>query len=201
MNCDLIAAITDFIFARDELVRSDIIFMPGDSNPAVPEAAADLYARGLAPLVMPCGRFSVKHGRFLGVRERADIYDGDYFTECDFYSDVLRKRGVPDAAILREDGSGMTKENGTFARRVADGLGLTVSRAIVCCKSFHARRSQMVYALAFPDAEILVHPVDVYGVTRDNWHTTAYGVERVMGELARCGNQFTPELTGLLGLL
>ena len=48
----------------------------------------------------------------------------------------------------------------------------------------------MLYQLAFPETELVVFPVDVFGITRDDWYTSQLGTERVLGELARCGNQF-----------
>ena len=44
--------------------------------------------------------------------------------------------------------------------------------------------------MAFPGVEIIVCPVHCYNITKENWHTKEQGVERVLGELARCGNQF-----------
>jgi hypothetical protein len=55
----------------------------------------------------------------------------------------------------------------------------------------------MYYQFAFPEAEILISPAEVYGINRDNWFTFDYGVEHVMGELARCGNQFVDEVSAL----
>jgi len=51
-----------------------------------------------------------------------------------------------------------------------------------------------VLIMAFPEAEISVIPVDCYGFTRDNWYTQEYGIDRVLGELARCGNQFVGDM-------
>ena len=65
---------------------------------------------------------------------------------------------------------------------------------MICCKSFHARRCLMLYQLAFPEVEMSVVPVDCYGITRYNWYTQGYGIDRVLGELARCGNQFIEDV-------
>ena len=32
------------------------------------------------------------------------------------------------------------------------------------------------------------------GITKDNWHKTEQGIDRVLGELARCGNQFVGDI-------
>lgn len=125
---------------------------------------------------------------------KKDIYNGDYQTECDFYTDVLIKNGVPREAILCEDKSGHTRDNAFFSRKLADENGLVINKAIVCCKSFHARRCLMLYQLAFPKTEILIVPVDCYGIGRDHWYKMDYGIDRVLGELARCGNQFVGDI-------
>ena len=81
-----------------------------------------------------------------------------------------------------------------FSRNVCDEHGLSVHCGIIICKSFHARRCQMMYQLAFPEAELLVCPIDCFDITSENWHTFEYGIDRVMGELSRCGNQMNDEI-------
>ncbi|MDR1263107.1 MAG: YdcF family protein [Oscillospiraceae bacterium] len=194
MNERIISGITDFIFISDEPQKADVILLPGGSDPAIPERAAELYHLGYAPVLIPAGGKGVKNGKFGGVKIKADIYNGSYETDCAFYTDVLLKNGVPLDAIIGEDKSGYTKENALFSRKVADENGLLVRKALIVCKAFHARRSLMCYQLSFPDAEIFVVPVDVYGISHDNWCKQEYGIERVLGELTRCGNQFVNEM-------
>lgn len=194
MTNKIIAAITDFIFVTDEPQKADVIFIPGGSFPELPEFAAQLYREDFAPVLVPSGGLSVKLDKWPGVRSKQDLYNGGYHTDCEFYTDVLVKNSVPNEAILQEDKSGFTKENAIFSRKVCNENELTIQRGIIVCKSFHARRCQMMYQLAFPKAELLVCPVDCFNITRENWHTFDYGIDRVMGELSRCGNQMTDEL-------
>lgn len=194
MNARFIADITRFIFVSDPPQPADVIFLPGDSNPEPAEHAARLYREGYTPLLIPSGKYSPKFGKFAGVKAKADIYCRDYLTECEFIRDVLTRNGVPETSILEEDRAEHTKANAFLSRALADAHGLTFRRAIVVCKSFHARRCQMLYQLAFPETEILVCPVDCYGISSDTWYTFAYGIDRVLGELARCGNQFADEI-------
>lgn len=193
MNKRIIEDITSFIFIADTPRPADVMLLPGGSDPAVPEKAAELYAGGYAPLILPSGGVSIKTGKFNGVKRKADLYSDDYTTDCAFYTDVLLKNGVPPSAIIGEDQSGFTKENAIMSRKVADERGLNIRTALVVCKSFHARRCLICYQLAFPEAEFRVVPVDVYGISRDNWFKHNDGVDRVLGELARCGNQFVAE--------
>lgn len=195
---NIINDITDFIFIENKAEKADIIFIPGGSYPELPEKAAKLFVEGYAPLIMPSGKFSFKTGSFGGIKSKQDIYSGKYKTECEFYTDVLIKNGVPESAIVKEENSFDTKSNAFFSRKVADANGFSIKKAIICCKSFHARRCFMLYQLAFPEAELFVVPVDCRGISRNNWHLQENGVDIVLGELARCGNQFTSEIKAYL---
>lgn len=69
-----------------------------------------------------------------------------------------------------------------------------MKKAILVCKSFHARRCLCFYEFAFPETEFFVCPVDCSGITRDNWYTFEKGIDRVFGELYRCGWQFVDDI-------
>ena len=194
MDNRIITDITNYIFVSDRPQKVDIIFLPGGSFPEIPERAAKLYHDGYAPLLLPSGGVSVKSGKFNGVKSKTDIYNKEYKTDCEFYTDVLLKNGVPCDSIICEDKSGHTRDNAFLSRKVIDEEGFIIKKAMICCKSFHARRCLMLYQLAFPEAEIYVVPVDCYGITRDNWYKQEYGIDRVLGELARCGNQFVEDM-------
>lgn len=193
--------ISDFIFLQDEMQKADIIFIPGGSHPELGEYAAELWKQGFAGLVMPSGGVSVKTGKFNGVKSKKELYDKDYKTDCEFLADVLIKNGVSENSIIWEDKSGYTKENAVFSRTIADKNNLHITKAILCCKSFHARRSLMCYQLAFPDTEFFVYPVPYYQdnmlISKENWYKTEAGIKRVLGELQRCGNQFNDEILEL----
>lgn len=119
----IISDITDFIFVTDKPQKADIIFLPGGSFPDVPEKAAKLYQEGYAPLLLPSGGVSVKSGKFGGVKSEREIYDKDYQTDCEFYTDVLLKNHVPQSSILCEDKSGYTIENAFFRARLLMQMG------------------------------------------------------------------------------
>ena len=193
--------ITDFIFLEDKMQKADIIFIPGGSNPELGEYASELWRDGFAPLVMPSGGVSIKTGTFKGPKSKKELYNKDYKSDCDFLTDVLIMNGVPEKSIIREDTSGYTKENAIFSRRIADENNLVIKNAILCCKSFHARRSLMCYQLAFPNTEFYIHPVPYYQdnilISKENWYKTEVGVKRILGELERCGSQFNDDILKL----
>lgn len=196
----IITDISDYIFVSDEPERVDAIFLPGASQPELPEYAAELYHKGYARWLVPSGGVSVKRDKWPGVRSKAEIYNGDYRSDCEFFTDVLVKNGVPASAIIGEDKSGHTRDNAFLSRKVVCESGVEIKTALIVCKAFHARRCLMLYQMAFPNVKIRVCPIHCFNITKENWYTTEQGVDRVLGELARCGNQFVGDVKDYLSL-
>lgn len=194
MTPSAVHAISEFIFVSHPPKKSDVIFLPGGSNPRQGEHAARLYREGWAPLLIPSGGVSVKFERWQGVAERAEEYPGEFHSDCEFLTHVLIKNGVPPEAIVGESESGHTRDNAYLSRKLADEKGIRPKTAILACKSFHARRCLMLYSMAFPETDFIVCPVDCYGITKDAWFTFEKGVDKVLGELSRCGNQFVGDI-------
>ncbi|MFI3327059.1 MAG: YdcF family protein [Clostridia bacterium] len=193
MNRRIIDDITNFIFINDKPQKADIIMIPGASSPDLPEYAAELYKQGFSNKIIPAGKYSIKHGKFVGVKEKQDFYNKEYLTECDFYCDVLKINGVSQNDIICEDMSMSTRENAIFSKAKLDEEKIDVKTAIIVCKAFHARRCLMYYQLAFPNTEFIICPVNGLGVTKENWWTFDYGIKRVLGEVTRIGNQFNTD--------
>ena len=181
----------DFIFIENEPEKADMIFVPGNGYPHMAERAASLYKEGFAPRVLPSGRFSVTLGKFSGVLKKAELYQGDYATEWEFLRDVLIKNGVDQENILKEEYATFTWENALLSRRVTDEAGISVKKAILCCKSYHARRVLMYYQRAFPETEFFVCPSYPDGINRNNWRDTEESINEVMGEVKRIIMQFS----------
>ena len=199
---DIINDISNFIFVDNEPKKSDIIFIPGGSFPEPSERAAELWKNGFAPLILPSGKYGIKLGHFRGVQTKKELYDGNFETEWDFMKSVLVKSGVDEKAILMENNAYEkgTYDNAFMSKEVTDSLGLTIKKAIICCKSVHARRCLMTYQWAYPEAELLVCPMDICPVDicsannipirKDNWFNVSVGIEWVMSELQKCGQYF-----------
>lgn len=187
---NFIEALTDFIFVGDEPRFSDIIFVAGNTFPESAERAARLYLGGYAPFVMPSGKFSISADSFAGVSRRRELYSGDYKTEFEFLKDVLKKNGVPEEAILKEDEASYTWENAKLSRKRCEELSLMPTKAIICCKPAHARRCLMYYQAAFPDTDFIVCPAEGSEVTKENWFLSGEGIKTVLGEAERIGTQF-----------
>lgn len=183
--------IEDFIFIEDEPENADIIFVPGNGYPQMAERAAELYHKGLAPRILPSGKYSVTVGKFAGVLYGKERYNGNYETEWEFLKDVLLKNGVPEEAILREDQATFTYENAICSRQVTDRECLEVKKAILCCKTCHMRRALMYYKMLYPDTIFLASPCCVDSVDKSTWNKTNEGIEEVIGEIERIIKQFS----------
>lgn len=181
----------DFVFIENEPEKADMIFVPGNGYPHMAERAASLYKEGFAPRVLPSGKYSVTIGKFSGVLKKAELYPGDYATEWEFLRDVLIKNSVEQENILKEECATFTWENALFSRRVIDEAGISVKKAILCCKSYHARRVLMYYQKAFPETEFFVCPSYPDGINRDTWRDTEESINEVMGEVRRIIVQFS----------
>ena len=191
MNDKFLNQITEFIFVEDKAEKSDMIFIPGSGFPQLAEEAAKLYHQGLAPYILPSGKYSILNGKFAGVQEKQELYDGEYETEWEFLKDVLMKNGVPADAVLKEDQATFTWENAKFSRKVTDQAAINIRKAIICCKNYHARRALMYYQRAYPDTEFRVCPCCVDGITRDNWTESERGIKEVLAEVNRIVTQFS----------
>lgn len=190
MNQAFLNQITEFVFAEHKLEEADIIFIPGSGHPQLAEEAARLYHQGWAPWILPSGRYSITTGKFSGVLDKQECYQGSYETEWDFLSQVLQEKGVPGTAILKEDRATYTYENAIYSRQVTDGMGLKIKKAILCSKPYHARRCLLYYQLLYPDTRFMVYPIKDSKIQRDNWFLTEEGTRLVFGELERMGTQF-----------
>ncbi len=201
MNMRIVEDISNFIFVDDVLEKSDVIMIPGGSYPELPEQAARLWDIGYAPIIVPSGGVSVKTGKFNGVKSRQDVYGKNYLTECDFYTDVLTINKVNKECIIGEDRSGTTDENAKFSKQLLDAKGIYPKSAIICCKNFHARRCLMFYQFAFPNTIFRISSVPYYengqDINKENWYKTDNGINRVLGELLRLGNQFITDFLSL----
>lgn len=205
MGMDFIKDITEFIFLEDEPQAADVILVPGNRWAQPARRAAALYFQGAAPLIVVSGRYSKGDAGFLGPACDGERYAGPYETEADFLTDVLLKEGVPESAIIQEREAEFTLENALNIRRLlemdgwpeASENGKRFSRALICCQAFHARRCRMYFEYAFrdTDAAFLICPAVTQNISRDNWTDSRKGLDLVLGELKRCGEQFSWMLT------
>lgn len=184
--------ITEFIFLEDLPEKADLIIVPGNTWPQPARRAAALYHEGMAPYIVVSGRYSKGQQTFAGAACEGDRYKGAYMTEADFLTDVLIREGVPETAVLQERKADFTLENARYIRRLLEEKKMTVKKALICCQAFHARRCRMYFEYVFQDTDVefLMCPAVTQGISRCSWMESQKGLDTVLGELRRCGEQF-----------
>ena len=184
--------ITEFIFLEDLPEKADLIIVPGNTWPQPARRAAALYHEGMAPYIVVSGRYSKGQQTFAGAACEGDRYKGAYMTEADFLTDVLIREGVPETAVLQERKAEFTLENARYIRKFLEEKKMTVKKALICCQAFHARRCRMYFEYVFQDTDVefLMCPAVTQGISRCSWMESQKGLDTVLGELRRCGEQF-----------
>ena len=184
--------ITEFIYLEDLPEKADLIIVPGNTWPQPARRAAALYHEGMAPYIVVSGRYSKGQQTFAGAACEGDRYKGAYMTEADFLTDVLIREGVPETAVLQERKAEFTLENARYIRKLLEEKKMTVKKALICCQAFHARRCRMYFEYVFQDTDVefLMCPAVTQGISRCSWMESQKGLDTVLGELRRCGEQF-----------
>jgi len=114
------------------LKPADAIFLLGAEDVRVASYAADLYKRGLAPLIIFSGKEGeMTKGKFGGK------------SEARFFSDIAEAQGVPRSAMLLEEESTNTGENIRFTLALLKARGLEIKSWIIVQKPYMLRRALM----------------------------------------------------------
>lgn len=113
----------------------------GSHDLGVADTTADLYHRGMAPLVVFTGATSRT------TRERMPR------GEAEHYRDRALELGVPPEAILVEPNARNTGENIRFSRALLEDLHVPVSSVLLVSKPYEERRSYATALKLWPEVE------------------------------------------------
>lgn len=132
----------DYHRLRHEPRRSDVGIGLGGHDPGVAAHAAELYHRGLVPLLV-----------FTGANAPTTI---ERFPrgEAVHYREHALELGVPDEAILVEPHAGNTGENITLTRRLLTEAGHDVHSATLICKPYQQRRAFATCRKLWPELDV-----------------------------------------------
>ena len=176
MNARILEAaqvVWDYHHMNHQLVKSDVILVLGSHDESVAERGAELYLRGLAPLVI----FSGGLGR---------LTQGEWpEPEADRFARIAESLGVPRSAMLIENRSTNTGENIRFTGELLRLHGLDPKRFIVVQKPYMERRSYATFKKHWPEKELLVTSPQI----SFDAYTDRMGLEKVVqimvGDLQR----------------
>src|SRR5947208_64455 len=115
----------------------------GSHDPSVPAFSAELFHRGLIPLVVFTGANSpTTRDRFPG-------------GEAIHYQEEAVKLGVPRKAILLEYRATNTEENIRFSRRLLADRNVDVASVLLISKPYQQRRAFATCTRIWPDVEVV----------------------------------------------
>lgn len=155
----------DHLVVDDELKPSDAIFCFGSRSPSVPAVAAELYRRGVAPLVLVTGGGQVE-GR----------------CEAMAYAEDLLGRGVPADAIVIEPRARHTRENVDLGLAALRSAG-DVRRLVAVSWALGMRRALATFARYRPDLCVFASPARPDARLR--WDATPDNIQDALGEWDR----------------
>jgi hypothetical protein len=126
-----------------ELRPVDVAIGLGSHDPGVATHAAELYHRGLFPLVI-----------FTGANAPTTV---ERFPrgEAVHYREIALDLGVPDRAILIETEATNTAENITFTRRLVDQHGLHPQSAVLITRPYQQRRAYATSRKLWPELDVI----------------------------------------------
>lgn len=174
--------ISEFIFAETSIEKSDVILIPGASQPQLIERAVELYNKGFSQYILPSGGSNYKTTR--------------YKTEWEYLKTLGIQLGVTEEVILKEDKAKNTFENAQFSWNVLQALDTPIKNVILVCKAYHSRRALLTYRSAFPrNINFYVSPIiDKRGISKENWFLNESSINVVMDEVVKIGNYFRDKI-------
>lgn len=163
-----------FLEMHDQPTQADIIVVLGGAVPWRAMKAAQLFHEGYAPRVMAlAGMDSEFFFEALGER----------LSDAEVNARILKRRGVPDSAIVTARGArgtyGEAQLFGDYVRRVK-----SVRSAILVTSGFHARRAKWVFGrvLAADGVRLIAIEAEEPGLRRDEWWRNENGMLAVFNE-------------------
>jgi uncharacterized SAM-binding protein YcdF (DUF218 family) len=133
----------DYLKMHQEPRPCSVAIALGSHDLGVADAAADLYHRGFAPLIVMTGANSptteahMPRGEAVRYRERA------------------LELGVPDSAILLEPRARNTGENITLSRELLEGAGVEATSALLVSRPYEERRAYATARKLWPCVEFV----------------------------------------------
>ncbi|HLN18551.1 MAG TPA: YdcF family protein [Patescibacteria group bacterium] len=145
-NIDELAKIIwDYHNIRQNLEKSDLIFVLCSNDIRIAEYACDLYLQGYAPFILFSG----------GLAHQNDILKTNWnIPEADKFAEIAIKRGIPEDKIITENKAANTGENFIFSCELLKQKGIEYKKIILVQKPFMLRRTYATFAKQWPGEKV-----------------------------------------------
>lgn len=168
----LVEPIWNFLVISHVPAPSDVIFVFGSQDLAVPRRAAEFFSDGLAPCLLVTGGFGpMTEGVFPK-------------PEALVFKDELIRLGVPGNAIVTEVEAGNTLENVNFGMSALREARRSVDSALLVAKAFVMRRCLATFGQQCPEIDALGCPPGGSLMAQRDRPRVAFGA-RLVAELER----------------
>lgn len=142
---NLAQTIWDYHNIRQDLEKSDLIFVLCSNDIRIAEYACDLFLEDYAPYILFSG----------GLAHRNDILKTDWnIPEADKFTEIAIKRGIPKDKIITENRAANTGENFTFSFELLKQKGIGHKKIILVQKPFMLRRTYATFAKQWPGEKV-----------------------------------------------
>lgn len=165
---DDVRTLWDYHRIDDDLRPVDAAIGLGSHDPGVATYTAELYGRGLFPLVVFTGANAPT------TVERFPRGEAVHFRE------IAMELGVPDTAILVEPNATNTAENFDFTRALLAEHDIAVRSVVITCRPYQQRRAYATARKRWPDVEFLCAAT---GLDLDGYVATIGDPDRVINML------------------
>lgn len=164
----LLTGLASFLVVDDALQAADMIFVLTGGMETRPFHAAELYQRGLAPLIA-----------LSRAEETPTVEMGLYPDPIDVMVSVMKEQGVPDADIIVlpfEGGVSSTHDEAVALSHYVDVH--PVERVILVTSAFHTRRGQWMLERELSDSSVTlqVSAAPEWNFDETNWWQREQGL-------------------------
>ena len=181
-NCqtdrNLAHIIWDYMKFEQPLEKADCIIGLGNLDIRTAEWSAELYHRGLAPLII-----------FTGARG-STTPDEVVENEADIFARRAIELGVPEEVIIREPRATNTGENIIFTHALLKEKGIRADRLIIVTKPYMRRRAYATFMKQWPEEQKPFIQCSAIDVSFDDYCNSQeypfdYVVNIMVGDLQR----------------
>lgn len=165
----------DYHFLKQDLQKSDCIFVLGSHDPSVADYAAQLYHEGFANYIIFSGGV---------VRPIGELRNATPKSEAEAFFDIAVGHGVPADAILLENEATNTGENFIFTRRLLHEKGLNFKSFILVQKPYMVRRTWATAKVQFAEFDFVASALpDTYEAYLARCTENGISKERVISNM------------------
>ena len=135
---DTLAPLWDYLAPSAPLMPTDILFVFGGLDIAVPKYAAQLFKSGA-------------YGHIIVSGATGPLTAGVFSqSEAQTFADIMTQHGVPSSKIILEENATNTGENVCFDMERLQEMGIAIESATLVSKSFLMRRALLTFKKQYP---------------------------------------------------